>query len=724
MPESTGVGTTYLPSEEELAAMEADLAAQEQVPPPSTNLAPAGTPPPPTATVNYPTATGAGYQTPAPETQDGTYGQAIQPAPVYGDPAPAPAPPPEAVAPPPAGDPYAMDQPAPATGPLADEQYANSQRVAEFQTQQAPVAPPSLLKSEQAVGTYLPASMSSAVHAGETVPPPPRPPASQQPLYLQQSSASPMPYAHGLANPALIGAGGPQPVGPTSLLPPRPGTPGTGASLAAPFDPAVAFPPGGSMESSLDKARRPNGRPLGPANDGQTVIDQALGNVLPSIANVLTPQWGGRIGESVLAAQDAVGGMVLGDGSKPTTPSGAAGRRAGQTVDPLVDRAAQGLADAVGGFSRYAAPGMPKAPEGLPIPAPPPASRPAWQAPASPPTYEPGKGDIRSQAAAQESSAPPEPSIGDRLGGWLSQNVVDPLVKNSADETVFGVDFSKAAGMPAPANASPGWKTVGPNWGRSADPAAVPTPGQVAPAQAAPAQTAPAKAPSSARPAGAANSKPDSKGVTYIINAKNPKEAYGVVNENGEDEIFPDDWTPEQIKSRISEVSAALAAKGVVAAPGTAADPATAAVTPPATTDTGTGTNTTNTTNGSSGGSGSKGEWTDWSNGNGSSGGSGSSKTSYGGTSRSGRTSSAGSGSSDAEEYTADDFMKKAGGDRTKATAMAKAANAKRRRTKKTRGTTTTGSGKTGTFPSRAPTPLRTQILAALNESMNKGKGR
>jgi hypothetical protein len=59
--------------------------------PASSELVPAGTAPPPTQQVAYPTATGAGYQTPSPESQDGTYGQQIVPDPVYSAPAAAPA---------------------------------------------------------------------------------------------------------------------------------------------------------------------------------------------------------------------------------------------------------------------------------------------------------------------------------------------------------------------------------------------------------------------------------------------------------------------------------------------------------------------------------------------------------------------------------------------------------------------------------------------------------
>ena len=157
MPNATGYGqTTTLPSEEELAAMEAELATAESVPPPSGALVPAGTPPPPTQTVSYPTATGAGYQTPAPETQDASYGQQIAPAPAYSEPVPAPAP--------------APDYNYGAAEPYGQSQYAVDNTGNALASQSAYSPPP---RSE---------------YISDSPPPPPRP---YTPSYSSSSDVSP-----------------------------------------------------------------------------------------------------------------------------------------------------------------------------------------------------------------------------------------------------------------------------------------------------------------------------------------------------------------------------------------------------------------------------------------------------------------------------------------------------------------------------------------------------
>ena len=198
--------------------------------------------------------------------------------------------------------------------------------------------------------------------------------------------------------------------------------------------------------------------------------------------------------------------------------------------------------------------------------------------------------------------------------------------------------------------------------------------------------------------------------------------AYGIKDENGKDVIFPDTMTPEQIEARITEVRASIAAKGLgaafVAEPGATGTGSAPVPAPAATTETvwpeatktapTTSTNAGTSSSGSGGGSSS---WENWSDGG--------SGYSSGGSRYSGGSTSKRTSYSDDEDsgsaFTADDFMDQAKGDRTKATAMAKAAN-KKRRTKRTKPT------RSSTFPSREPTPLRTSILAALNESMGKGR--
>ena len=81
-----------------------------------------------------------------------------------------------------------------------------------------------------------------------------------------------------------------------------------------------------------------------------TFLDAPLGNLLPTAATGLTRPfgWGDRVGESVRAVQDALGGMTLDAPFKPTSPAGEAGRDAGRRADALVDDAAEGLADTFG----------------------------------------------------------------------------------------------------------------------------------------------------------------------------------------------------------------------------------------------------------------------------------------------------------------------------------------------------------------------------------------
>ena len=206
-------------------------------------------------------------------------------------------------------------------------------------------------------------------------------------------------------------------------------------------------------------------------------------------------------------------------------------------------------------------------------------------------------------------------------------------------------------------------------------------------------------------------------GVQYIVDANDPTVGHGIVNEKGEDEIFPASMTPEQIAARIAEVSAASGMGSVfsepVAAPTTvpATVPATGSAAPVAAPVVGglpavwpestyTAPATAASSAPSSGGSSGGGEsWQDWSN-------------SGGGYPVGGSRSSSTADEDTARAFTADDFLDQADGDRTKAAAMAKAANRKRR-TKRTK-----MSGRTSTMPTRAETPLRTAILAALNESM------
>ena len=119
---------------------------------------------------------------------------------------------------------------------------------------------------------------------------------------------------------------------------------------------------------------------------------------------------------------------------------------------------------------------------------------------------------------------------------------------------------------------------------------------------------------------------------------------------------------------------------------------------------------------GSSGGS--SGKNSDWNNDYG-----GSSGGSY----RSGRGSSRSSGSDDGydREFTAEDFMDAAGGDRKKAQMMARVAN-KRRRGKR-KGTTASGTpyGFWEGFPfNRPPTPIREHVLTAIQESRANGSKR
>jgi hypothetical protein len=77
------------------------------------------------------------------------------------------------------------------------------------------------------------------------------------------------------------------------------------------------------------------------------------------------------------------------------------------------------------------------------------------------------------------------------------------------------------------------------------------------------------------------------------------------------------------------------------------------------------------------------------------------------------------------KEYTADDFMTQAGGNRRRAEFMAKAAN-RRRRSSRTRGAPIGTSGQFWEgFPyNRPPSPIRTQVLGAIEQSKAEGRAR
>lgn len=94
-------------------------------------------------------------------------------------------------------------------------------------------------------------------------------------------------------------------------------------------------------------AQQPRGGLGAPTLDFLAPVGARAGNIIPGVLQGVLGTYDPTIGQRAREAQDVVGGMVLPNEQKPTTSAGQAGRQAGADVDPLVDRAAEGLVGAI-----------------------------------------------------------------------------------------------------------------------------------------------------------------------------------------------------------------------------------------------------------------------------------------------------------------------------------------------------------------------------------------
>ncbi len=206
--------------------------------------------------------------------------------------------------------------------------------------------------------------------------------------------------------------------------------------------------------------------------------------------------------------------------------------------------------------------------------------------------------------------------------------------------------------------------------------------------------------------------------VELLLNAKG--EPIGYIDENGNDVLPSSDTTQDAFNAAVMRVQEAKNAKGVIAEPAANSVPAGEAPVTAGAVPTGAALYPSAAPS-SSGSSGSGKEWVDYGNsgGGGYRGGGNGSWDTFEQSSSRGR---AGSFGDDFEtDFTADDFMDQAGGNRKRAEFLAKSANTRRR---KKRGTSTS-SGTGGFDPfNRQNTPMRDSILASIAESKAAGKAR
>lgn len=440
--------------------------------------------------------------------------------------------------------------------------------------------------------------------------------------------------------------------------------------------------------------------------DMQPVAD-ALGNAIPAVLDNFTsffsptlglPGRGSRRGESARAAQDVIGGMILPDLEKPISAAGQVGRRVGQTVDPLIDRAAEGL---VGGAVDIIRTGA-----GVPTPR---TKTTAGKA------LEPS-GGLRAMRE-QESIPVPQPSIPDRMGSWLQTEVVQPgtqldpalvaagdwLSKSVIDPLTTPRESTTASQRePTPTSAYPnmtaqvaGWlgRTTSDEWQALKD---------------------------ADYDAWAATVKPavlEVNGVRQKVveSVDVPGMYLGYFDEAGNVVPVGGDVSSE----RFIELVKANAAEAPAGWGGSAA----AADVPTPDDETATPATTLDAVAIPAPDQGSSGRGSSYNRGSSRTSGSGSYRSSGGGggSYRSSGRGNGGFADDDGEAFTADDFMEAAKGDRRKAERMARMAN-KRRRNK-------SGGGMMGGFwdgfPfNRPPSPIREHVLTALQESRAAGSRR
>jgi hypothetical protein len=337
-------------------------------------------------------------------------------------------------------------------------------------------------------------------------------------------------------------------------------------------------------------------------------------------------------------------------------------------------------------------------------------------------------------------------------GDWLGRNVVDPLRRNSEDASVFGVDVGNMSlpSIPEPSgvgsNATPSVGQPLPRGGTSREVMIATGP-----------RTQALKGMNSAQIEGEFQNNQDgfrwdtSTGIAIALAPDGTPigyadEAAGTFVGQG------NDVTIEQFQTNVRDAAArqrggatavpepasvSPATGDALVAPGTPAPGQTrpteaSATTTKATSDTATTAGAplypTSGSTSDSGSSSSSGR----SSGGGFSGGGGDSRSS-GGYSRSGGRRSGGSWDNDDSgnfdrDFTADDFMDKAGGDRKRAESMARQANARKRSGRGRSGMTGGASNSTNFWPgfpmNRPPSPIRQHVLAALEESKSKGKNK
>ena len=439
---------------------------------------------------------------------------------------------------------------------------------------------------------------------------------------------------------------------------------------------------------------------IGPNVDLQPV-ETAIGNVLPNLAEqfgrfagpILGMPGSGRrdLGGAARRVQDTVGGMVLPDPEKPVSAAGQAGRAAGRAIDAIVDPAAEGLAALGRDLARLSA--------GLPA-------------------GNPGKPMGGGPRSAQEPIPEPAPSIPGRLGGWLRDRG-DEFAANSADNRVFGQEVN--VHIPTPGSGARTTHTATrPN--SSLDPEteaawhdmetrsieamlATPEnkaaflgatePGQITDSTGTPRQVIVLS--------GGAT---DAQGRPFVLGIVRG----GVMVPIGKDGILDDATLATADVATTTSADAVTdpnAAATIAANTAPAGSGSTTASVPEWT----GGSRSGGSRSGGSRSSGGGGGWNDdWSGGGSSSRRSGS----WGDFEKSGFE----------RDFTVDDFLDQAGGNRRKAERMAASAN-KRRRTKRGTSGTQRGGGMWPGFPfNRPPSPIRQNILTAIAESRAAGNTR
>jgi hypothetical protein len=333
-------------------------------------------------------------------------------------------------------------------------------------------------------------------------------------------------------------------------------------------------------------------------------------------------------------------------------------------------------------------------------------------------------------ATAPTTTVPPPDASFDAAGNWLRSNVVEPFQRNNADEEVFGTDVGRMA-QPDLSGVAQRLSDAGTVIGRAAEnvrtsltptgrmdtsAGSVPYPDYadagslLRDAYAGRGQTTGTggrtiydsvnevgtRQPiANGLPAGTQRAVHNASGVTLIADAKG--NVYGLVDENGKDVIFPPDITQEEYEALRADVAAKIAAKGKTAEP--VAAPAGGGVVSSG--QSGTGQQSGDSTSERSSGGGRD----PYRGGSYDTRGSGRS-SGYGGDTGGG--DGQGEGENDLDrDFTADDFLERAGGNRIKAQMMANMANSRKRR------------GRVRGAP-RQQSSMRDDILRAITESLSK----